>query len=301
MFESAYMPKDNTRLGLLMMIGFCVLAPASDALVKILGDGIPLLQVLIARFMAQLLLLRRNLWTSRHYTWMRADRIGLVILRSVLHLVAIAFLFLSLRFLPLADAIAIAYVLPFLILAVGWFTGDRASPLTLGLCLLGFVGTLMVVQPSFTDVGWPALLPIVVAVLFTGFMFITRKISKYIEPIDLQAANGVCAMVILLPIALVGKSLEIPMLMMVPVSNVELLYLIGLGVLGTLAHLMMTWALRFASAPTVAPVQYLEIPFAALYGWLIFKDLPNGLSAIGIVVTITAGLLVLRYSKASAP
>jgi drug/metabolite transporter (DMT)-like permease len=91
------------------------------------------------------------------------------------------------------------------------------------------------------------------------------------------------------------------MLMMVPVSNVELLYLIGLGVLGTLAHLMMTWALRFASAPTVAPVQYLEIPFAALYGWLIFKDLPNGLSAIGIVVTITAGLLVLRYSKASAP
>jgi len=301
MFESAYMPKDNTRLGLLMMIGFCVLAPASDALVKILGDGIPLLQVLIARFMAQLLLLRRNLWTSRHYTWMRADRIGLVILRSVLHLVAIAFLFLSLRFLPLADAIAIAYVLPFLILAVGWFTGDRTSPLTLGLCLLGFVGTLMVVQPSFTDVGWPALLPIVVAVLFTGFMFITRKISKYIEPIDLQAANGVCAMVILLPIALVGKSLEIPMLMMVPVSNVELLYLIGLGVLGTLAHLMMTWALRFASAPTVAPVQYLEIPFAALYGWLIFKDLPNGLSAIGIVVTITAGLLVLRYSKASAP
>ena len=284
-----------------MMIGFCVLAPASDALVKILGDGIPLLQVLIARFMAQLLLLRRNLWTSRHYTWMRADRIGLVILRSVLHLVAIAFLFLSLRFLPLADAIAIAYVLPFLILAVGWFTGDRTSPLTLGLCLLGFVGTLMVVQPSFTDVGWPALLPIVVAVLFTGFMFITRKISKYIEPIDLQAANGVCAMVILLPIALVGKSLEIPMLMMVPVSNVELLYLIGLGVLGTLAHLMMTWALRFASAPTVAPVQYLEIPFAALYGWLIFKDLPNGLSAIGIVVTITAGLLVLRYSKASAP
>ena len=295
------MPKDNTRLGLLMMIGFCVLAPASDALVKILGDDIPLLQVVIARFMLQLLLVQRNLWTSRHDTWLRADRIGLVIVRSVLHLVAITFFFLSLRFLPLADAIAIAYVLPFLILGVGWFTGDRASPLTLGLCLLGFVGTLMVVQPSFAEVGWPALLPIAVAVLFTGFMFITHKISKYIEPIDLQAANGVCAMVILLPIALLGHALEIPTLMIVPVSNVELWYLIGLGALGTLAHLMMTWALRFASAPTVAPVQYLEIPFAALYGWLIFKDLPNGLSAIGIVVTIIAGLLVVHYSKASAP
>ena len=182
------MPKDNTRLGLLMMLGFCILAPASDAFAKILGDGVPVLQVVIARFMVQLLLIRRNLWTRRRDTWMRGDRVGLVILRSALLLLAVTFLFLSLRYLPLADAIAIAYIMPFLVLGVGWLTGDRASLLTLGLCLLGFVGTLMVVQPSFSEIGWPALLPIAVAIFFTGFMFITRKISKYIDPIDLQTA-----------------------------------------------------------------------------------------------------------------
>ena len=293
------MAKDNTRLGLLMMIGFCILAPASDAFAKILGDGIPVLQVVIARFMVQLLLIRRSLWTRRQDTWMRGDRVGLIILRSALLLLAVTFLFLSLRYLPLADAIAIAYVMPFLVLGVGWLTGDRASPLALGLCLLGFVGTLMVVQPSFSEIGWPALLPITVAIFFTGFMFITRKISKYIDPIDLQAANGICAMAILLPIAIFGQAMEIPILTIVSVSNIELLYLFGVGILGTLAHLMMTWALRFASAPTVAPIQYLEIPFATLYGWLIFKDFPNGLAALGIVITITAGLLVLRYSKNS--
>ena len=293
------MAKDNTRLGLLMMIGFCILAPASDAFAKILGDGIPVLQVVIARFMVQLLLIRCSLWTRRQDTWMRGDRVGLIILRSALLLLAVTFLFLSLRYLPLADAIAIAYVMPFLVLGVGWLTGDRASPLALGLCLLGFVGTLMVVQPSFSEIGWPALLPIAVAIFFTGFMFITRKISKYIDPIDLQAANGICAMAILLPIAIFGQAIEIPILTIVSVSNIELLYLFGVGILGTLAHLMMTWALRFASAPTVAPIQYLEIPFATLYGWLIFKDFPNGLAALGIVITITAGLLVLRYSKNS--
>jgi drug/metabolite transporter (DMT)-like permease len=293
------MAKDNTRLGLLMMIGFCILAPASDAFAKTLGDGIPVLQVVIARFMVQLLLIRRSLWTRRQDTWMRGDRVGLIILRSALLLLAVTFLFLSLRYLPLADAIAIAYVMPFLVLGVGWLTGDRASPLALGLCLLGFVGTLMVVQPSFSEIGWPALLPIAVAIFFTGFMFITRKISKYIDPIDLQAANGICAMAILLPIAIFGQAMEIPILTIVSVSNIELLYLFGVGILGTLAHLMMTWALRFASAPTVAPIQYLEIPFATLYGWLIFKDFPNGLAALGIVITITAGLLVLRYSKNS--
>ena len=293
------MAQDNNRLGLLLMIGFCILAPASDALVKILGDGIPLLQVVIARFIAQLLLVRRNLWTSRRNTWMRADRLGYVILRSVLHLVAISFFFLSLRYLPLADAIAIAYVLPFLILGVGWMTGDRASPLSLGLCLLGFIGTLMVVQPSFAEVGWPALLPLVVAVLFTGFMFITRKISKHIDPIDLQAANGVCAMAILLPIAALGSALDIPLLTIVSVTGFEFSALLGLGILGTLAYLSMTWALRYASAPTVAPVQYLEIPFGALYGLVLFGDLPNGMAAVGIIVTVTAGLLVVRFTKAS--
>ena len=295
------MTKDNSRLGILMMIGFCALAPASDALVKVLGEAVPLLQVLIARFIAQLLLIRSNLWVSRHKIWMRRDRVVLVILRSILHLVAIGCLFLSLRYLPLADAIAIAYVLPFLVLGVGWFTGDRASPRTLGLCLLGFIGTLMVVQPSFVEVGWPALLPVLTAVLFTGFMFITRKVSKHIEPVDLQAANGICTMAILLPIALYGWVMGVPTMTMVSVSNIELLYLFGIGVLGTVAHLMITWALRFASAPTVAPVQYIEIPFGALYGWVIFRDLPNGLAAIGIIVTISAGLLVVRYSRPSAP
>ena len=95
--------------------------------------------------------------------------------------------------------------------------------------------------------------------------------------------------------------MAVPTMTMVSVSNVELLYLFGIGVLGTIAHLMITWALRFASAPTVAPVQYIEIPFGALYGWIIFRDLPNGLAAIGIIVTISAGLLVVRYSRPSAP
>ena len=282
-------------------MGFAHWHRTSDALVKVLGEAVPLLQVLIARFIAQLLLIRSNLWVSRRKIWMRSDRILLVILRSILNLVAIGCLFLSLRDLPLADAVAIAYVLPFLVLGVGWFTGDRASLRTLGLCLLGFIGTLMVVQPSFVEVGWPALLPVLTAVFFTGFMFITRRVSKYIEPVDLQAANGICTMAILLPIALYGWVMAVPTMTMVSVSNVELLYLFGIGVLGTVAHLMITWALRFASAPTVAPVQYIEIPFGALYGWVIFRDLPNGLAAIGIIVTISAGLLVVRYSRPSAP
>ena len=55
----------------------------------------------------------------------------------------------------------------------------------------------------------------------------------------------------------------------------------------------MTWSLRFAPSATLAPMQYLEIPVATIIGFLIFADLPNGLAAIGIVITILAGLYVV--------
>lgn len=63
-----------------------------------------------------------------------------------------------------------------------------------------------------------------------------------------------------------------------------------MGVAGTLGHLLMTSALRFAPAATLAPMQYLGIPFATLFGWLMFQELPDGFSVVGIMITVAAGL-----------
>jgi drug/metabolite transporter (DMT)-like permease len=66
------------------------------------------------------------------------------------------------------------------------------------------------------------------------------------------------------------------------------------------AHLVMTWSLRFAPAATLAPMQYLEIPFATLIGRVVFDALPNGLAAAGILVTIAAGLYVIHRERLAA-
>ena len=81
------------------------------------------------------------------------------------------------------------------------------------------------------------------------------------------------------------------------VDRASSLLLALLGALGTGAHLLMTWSLRFAPSATLAPIQYLEIPFATLIGYLVFGDLPNGLAALGIAVTIAAGLYVLHRER----
>ncbi|MEM6308219.1 MAG: EamA family transporter, partial [Pseudomonadota bacterium] len=157
----------------------------------------------------------------------------------------------------------------------------------------GFIGTLMVVQPSFATVGWPALLPVATAFLFTGFLFLTRRITPYIAPIDLQAVNGVCAVVMMLPLLAWGTAQGIGEIRLVPTTQTQLIYLLGVGLLGTLAHLSMTYALKFTKPTTVAPVQYLEIPFGAAFGFIAFTDIPNGMAAFGICIVILSGLLVL--------
>ena len=74
-----------------------------------------------------------------------------------------------------------------------------------------------------------------------------------------------------------------------------------LGIFGTAAHLVITFALRFAPSSTLAPMQYLELPFATLIGWPIFGDLPDGLAALGIAVTVAAGLYVIHRERRSQP
>lgn len=291
---------DNPRLAILLMVGFCVLAPLSEVFVKLIGATLPLAQVVFARFAAQLLLLRKDTWANRE-SWFTKRLVALIMLRAVLHVLAITMFFLSLRYLPLADALAIVYVMPFFIMTVGWLTGDTLRPSQIGLACLGFLGTLMVVQPSFAEVGWPAILPILTAIVFTGFMFITRVITPHITPVDLQAVNGVVAVAILGPALVWGTMNVVPEVMIMQTTQIQLIYLLGVGILGTLAHLFMTWGLSLATPSTVAPIQYIEIVFGAVFGFFVFKDLPNGLAAIGIALVMIAGLMVLATTPKSGP
>jgi drug/metabolite transporter (DMT)-like permease len=150
-----------------------------------------------------------------------------------------------------------------------------------------------VVQPSFAAVGWPALLPLGVAVNFALFMLSTRQLAKDTDPISLQVASGLIACVILVPALVIGTWAGITPLQIIWPQGTAALLVLASGAVGTAAHLMMTWSLRYAPSATLAPMQYLEIPFATLMGWLIFGDLPGPLASLGIFTTLGAGLYII--------
>jgi len=295
------MKNDRPILGIFLMLLFCIFAPLGDAFAKILGGHVPLAELVFLRFLIQAVALIPLAYLTKRPMRLTGRVLGFAWLRVVLHIIGIAAMFAALQYLPLADAIAIAFVMPFILLILGHFLLNETVGIhRLGACIVGFIGTLFVIQPSFEQVGWPALLPLVVAVVFSGFILVTRQIAQDTDPIGLQAVNGVMAIVIVGPILYLLSDSNIPAFGMIALQGNEILTILIWGLIGTLAHLLMTWSLRFAPSATIAPMQYLEIPVATFFGWMIFNDLPNRMAAIGILITIAAGLFILWREHTTA-
>jgi drug/metabolite transporter (DMT)-like permease len=292
------MAADRPFLGVLLVIGFCVFAPMGDAIAKFIGGRVPLFEVLFVRFAVQVVILLAIMGAWRRRFSMSRGYWGLSALRAVLHLVGVGAFFWSLRYLPLADSVAIVFVMPFLLIVLSRVLfGEVAGPRRYAACVVGFAGTLLIVQPSFGAVGSAALWPFVVALAFTGFVLVTRAMAKAVDPIELQAASGIVAVVLLAPLLILSLGSTGPAVGFVVPDVLDGMLMAAIGVIGTLAHLFMTWSLKHASAATLAPVHYLEIPFAALIGWLVFGDFPNGLALGGIALSIAAGLYIVYRER----
>ncbi|MEO0829537.1 MAG: EamA family transporter, partial [Pseudomonadota bacterium] len=146
------------------MLGFCVLAPMGDGLAKLLSASFPVLVLVAIRFAMQPLLLLPIIQVSGKRLTMSKRALWLTLARTLLHIVGLFSMFLALSYLPLADAVAIAFVMPFIMLILGRLYLDEAvGPRRLAACSVGFLGTLLVTQPAFAEVGAPALLPLLVA------------------------------------------------------------------------------------------------------------------------------------------
>lgn len=288
------MTQDRPALGILLMLVFCLVVPFSDALAKLLGGRIEVAELVAIRMGVQVVVLAPVVWLAGLSVVMSERQFRLTIIRALLHVAGIGAMFVSLRYLPLADAVAIAFVMPFIMLLLGRFVlGEEVGIRRILACAVGFAGTLMVIRPSFAEVGWPALLPVIAAVVFALFMLVTRVLAKGTDPIALQFVSGISALAMLLPVmAVLGPAGVAGFAVDIPSGDTWILVL-AMSLLGTLGHLLMTWSLRLAPSATLAPMQYLEIPVAALVGWFVFREFPDGLALAGIVVTIVSGLYIV--------
>ena len=295
------LPPDRILAGVGLMVGFCVTAPLLDVAAKLASDSVPVGQVTAARFVVQCVLMAPIVWLMGLSVRVeRADVLALV-LRAVFLLVSTYCFIAAISVMPLADALAIVFVAPFIVLLVGkFYLGEDVGPRRVGAAVVGFVGVLFVIQPSFAAFGAVALFPLGTAVGFAFYILVTRGLSRRVHPVSMQFHTGLIASVICVPVLVLAQDTGSAWLDPVWPQGVAMLWLFGVGFFATVSHIMMTYALSLAPSATLAPMQYLELPVATLLGYLVFRDFPNALSLTGIVIIIGAGLYMIHRERVTA-
>jgi drug/metabolite transporter (DMT)-like permease len=280
-------------LGILLMIAFALIAPVMDATAKLIGDAIAVGQVAATRFAVQFVLL---LPLALAMGWLHRPGLreaGLHMVRAALILVATACFFTALRSMPIADAIAIFFVEPFILTLLGrLLLGEPVGSRRYIACAVGFAGALLIIQPSFREVGLPALLPLATAVLFAFYMILTRSMATRMHPIALQVHTGLAALALAVPVLWLFDGSGVGPLDPSWPAQREMWLLALLGLIATTTHIFLSFALSVAPASLLAPIQYLEIVSATLVGFWIFGDLPDALSFAGIALIVASGLFV---------
>lgn len=292
---------DRILAGVALMLGFCITAPLLDVAAKLASSSVPVGQITTARFVIQCVLMAPVVWLMGLSLRVARGLWLALVIRSGLLFVSTFCFIAAIRVMPLADALAIVFVAPFIVLLVGkFYLGEDVGPRRVGAALVGFVGVLFVIQPSFSAFGAVALFPLGTAVGFAFYILVTRGLSRQVHPVSLQFYTGLIASVLCLPILIMAQGSGSVLLDPVWPEGIAWTWLFGVGFFATVSHMMMTYALSLAPSATLAPLQYLELPVATLLGYLVFGDFPNTLTLTGIGIIIGAGLYMIHRERVTA-
>jgi drug/metabolite transporter (DMT)-like permease len=296
------MTRDTTLQGILLMLAFCVLAPLLDVSAKLAAEnGVPVGQVTFARFVVQTGLMLPVMWLMGLRLGITPRALVYTALRALFLLVSTYAFVSGIEVMPIADALAIVFVEPFILLILGHFIfADHVGPRRIAACAVGFCGALLVIQPSLAAFGLVALWPLATAFLFAFYMLVTRAMSAWMHPVSMQFHTSWTGLLMCLPVMVLANGSGIPSLDPIRPEGWNWLWLFGVGFWAAVSHMCMTYALKFAPSATLAPLHYSEIVTAVILGYLIFSDFPNAMTWAGIAVIVASGLYIIHRERLAA-
>jgi S-adenosylmethionine uptake transporter len=285
--------------GMLLMIGGMLTIPGIDAIAKFLADDIAAGQVAWSRFLFQTILLTPVV-LIRPKTPGAFSRPFVHFARGFLIASATLMFFASLKVLPMADAISIFFVEPFILTLISAvFLGEKIGWRRIGAICFGFAGALIIIRPSYSVFGMASLLPIGAACAFAIYLALTRSLAQAGDPYSMQLTAGISGFLVMSAALAFGWFNDVEVLTPVVPDAFQWGLLALLGLIGTGAHLLVVNAFKRAPASLLAPFQYLEIISATLLGFLIFGDFPDTATWIGIGIIVGSGLYVLHRERIS--
>jgi len=277
--------------GVVIFLAAWLIIPLMDVAAKALGGaGYSVVEVVWARFFFNALFVLPVLYFRRpqafrgETAFFRPKKPHWQVIRVVTLLAATAFFFTALKTMPLAEALAIYFVYPFMVTALAApMLGEQVGLRRWSAVGVGFLGSLIIVRPGFQA------LPVEVWYLFGGalcfaiYNIYTRKLTALAgagEILAFQSTLGTLIMTALVPFVWLTPDLWALGLFAV------------MGLASALGHGLLIRAYQFAPASFLAPFSYFEIVSASILGYVFFGNFPDQVTWAGIGVIVACGVYI---------
>lgn len=276
-----------------MSVGMLIV-PVMDAIAKSLGTEISPMQITWGRFLFQLIFMGAAILIMLDASALRSARPIVHTVRGILLAIATTFFFFSLRYLPLANAIAIFFVQPMLLTllsalvlreSIGW---HRRIAVT-----TGFLGALLIIRPGSDAFTLASLLPLAAAVFFASYLALTRSVANVDHPLTMQFSSAVGAAFVLSIALWLGDIAGLSMFQPTMPNPHQWALLASVGLIAAVGHLLVVIAVNRAPTSLLAPFGYIEIVSATALGWWVFNEWPDVVTWLGIGIIVASGLYVL--------
>ncbi len=275
-------PAPNVVHGILIMLAAVTVFSGVNLFAKLGGEVVPVTQVIWARFTGHMLF-ALIVFMPRHGIGMvRAARPGTQILRSLMNLCGTIAMFFGLRYLQLAEAVSILFVMPLLIAALSVpLLGERLDVERWIIVAVGFGGVLVILRPGLGVVHPAAVLVFGAAIAVSLYNILTRKVARDDRPETTLVYSTL--------LGTIAMSAVVPFDWIWP-SAYGWSVMVACALCGAVGHWLMILAMQRAPAPILAPYHYTQIIWATIFGVTIFDQIPDLLTYVGATIVIASGL-----------
>lgn len=264
-----------------------------DGSAKWLVGSIPLIVVVWLRFVTHVLIAGAVLFPLKGAALVRTRHMRWHVARAVMFVGMTGLNFWALRYLQLTVTSAIYFLVPILIaLMAAPLLGEKLDAGRWAAILAAFAGVLVIVRPGSAQFHPAMLLTLVNTVIMAFFNLTTRRLAAYDSPETIQYLPAVGAAILLTPFAIAGWES--------PQGWLQWSVACLLGGLGGLGHYFLALAHRYAPATVLAPFLYQQVLYMALFGYIVFGDVPSSAVWIGAAIVIASGLYLFARERRRA-
>ena len=294
--------RQNDSHGLLFALSGFSLLSLGDAAIKTIAGAWPGTAVALARYAIGAAMLGILLWRREGRAGFRFTHVRWHLLRGFgVGMATVAF-FSALFVMPLAEATSITFTSPMLtaLLAVA-ILGERLRPIGIVALLLAFAGVVIVLRPSFAELGPAALLPLLSALGMSLLMLGNRAVAGSGSSLAMQFAVAALALPVIAAATLAG---HLSGLTQFRVGTPDWSILARCAIVActaSTAHWLVFLGTERTGAARVAPMSYVQMLMALALGVALFGDRPDGIALVGAAVIIAGGLLLWWSGRVTEP